>query len=104
VQPPQQAHGHDEHESLSPTADKDTMKNPQDMTREELLEALAAKGTSNGGFKVSAKGALSRYGLGRFPVTLYASQWRKIIADVQSGELQAQLEKNADKLSEKAEQ
>ena len=79
------------------------MKNINEMTREELIAALAAKGSTNGGFKVSAKGALSRYGLGRFPVTLYASQWRVIIADVQSGALQAQLEANAGKLSEKPE-
>jgi len=32
------------------------------------------------GMKVSAKGALSVYGLGRFPVTLYAEQWLRLIA------------------------
>ena len=30
--------------------------------------------------KVSEKGALSVYGLGRFPVTLYQSQWDKLIS------------------------
>ncbi len=30
-------------------------------------------------FKVSEKGALSVYGLGRFPVTLYKKQWLKLI-------------------------
>ncbi|WP_433970727.1 hypothetical protein [Tunturiibacter lichenicola] len=29
--------------------------------------------------KVSEKGGLSLYGMGRFPVTLYKEQWRKII-------------------------
>ena len=29
--------------------------------------------------KVSEKGALSVYGIGRFPVTLYASQWMKVL-------------------------
>jgi hypothetical protein len=29
--------------------------------------------------KVSEKGALSIYGLGRFPVTLYSSQWRRLL-------------------------
>jgi hypothetical protein len=29
--------------------------------------------------KVSEKGALSVYGLGRFPVTLYREQWEKLI-------------------------
>lgn len=28
--------------------------------------------------KVSKKGAISLYGMGRFPVTLYASQWDKL--------------------------
>ena len=28
--------------------------------------------------KASPKGAVSVYGLGRFPVTLYASQWEKL--------------------------
>ena len=29
--------------------------------------------------KVSEKGALSVYGLGRFPVTLYREQWEKLL-------------------------
>ena len=32
--------------------------------------------------KVSEKGALSVYGLGRFPVTLYREQWEKLLAMV----------------------
>jgi hypothetical protein len=30
--------------------------------------------------KVSEKGALSVYGLGRFPVTLYREQWERLLA------------------------
>ena len=30
--------------------------------------------------KVSEKGAVSVYGLGRFPVTLYEGQWLKLLA------------------------
>jgi len=30
--------------------------------------------------KVTDKGGVSVYGLGRFPVTLYASQWDKLLA------------------------
>ena len=30
-------------------------------------------------FKVSAKGAVSAYGLGRFPVTLYKEQWLRLL-------------------------
>ena len=32
------------------------------------------------GLKVSEKGALSVYGMGRFPVTLYREQWEKLLA------------------------
>lgn len=31
-------------------------------------------------FKVTEKGAVSLYGLGRFPVTLYLSQWEALLA------------------------
>ena len=37
--------------------------------------------------KVSEKGALSVYGMGRFPVTLYKEQWLKLLdmsADIRS--------------------
>jgi hypothetical protein len=30
-------------------------------------------------FKVSPKGAVSVYGLGRFPVTLYQEQWKRLL-------------------------
>lgn len=30
-------------------------------------------------FKVSQKGAVSAYGLGRFPVTLYKEQWTRLL-------------------------
>jgi hypothetical protein len=30
-------------------------------------------------FKVSAKGAVSVYGLDRFPVTLYYEQWKRLL-------------------------
>ena len=40
------------------------------------LKGRAAKGLT---FKVSEKGAVSVYGLGRFPVTLYKEQWSKLL-------------------------
>lgn len=42
----------------------------------EKLKARSSKGLS---LKVSAKGAVSVYGLGRFPVTLYKEQWDKLL-------------------------
>jgi hypothetical protein len=41
------------------------------------LKGRAAKGMT---LKVSEKGALSVYGLGRFPVTLYKEQWERLSA------------------------
>lgn len=42
-------------------------------------EALKKRGSKGMSMKVSEKGALSVYGLGRFPVTLYKEQWRKLL-------------------------
>ena len=40
------------------------------------LKRTASRGVS---LKVSEKGGLSVYGLGRFPVTLYKEQWTKLL-------------------------
>lgn len=44
-------------------------------------EALKTKAPNRGtlSMKVSEKGALSVYGMGRFPVTLYKEQWLKLL-------------------------
>jgi hypothetical protein len=42
-------------------------------------EALKKPATRQMSLKVSEKGALSVYGLGRFPVTLYREQWEKLL-------------------------
>lgn len=42
--------------------------------------AALKKGASTGiSMKVSEKGGLSVYGMGRFPVTLYKEQWLKLL-------------------------
>jgi hypothetical protein len=43
-------------------------------------EALKKPVRGQTSLKVSEKGALSVYGLGRFPVTLYREQWEKLLA------------------------
>ena len=40
---------------------------------------LKARGTKGVSMKVSEKGGVSIYGLGRFPVTLYQEQWLKLL-------------------------
>ena len=42
----------------------------------ETLKARTTRGVS---LRVSEKGGLSVYGLGRFPVTLYKEQWLKLL-------------------------
>jgi hypothetical protein len=42
-------------------------------------EALKAKTSRATSIRVSEKGAVSVYGLGRFPVTLYKEQWLKLL-------------------------
>ena len=42
-------------------------------------EALKARGARGISLKVSEKGGVSVYGLGRFPVTLYKEQWTKLL-------------------------
>ena len=42
----------------------------------EALKALARRGAH---LRVSDKGGISVYGLGRFPVTLYKEQWLRLL-------------------------
>lgn len=42
-------------------------------------EALKARSSRAVSLKVSEKGGVSVYGLGRFPVTLYKEQWLKLL-------------------------
>ncbi len=42
-------------------------------------EALKRPSRGQMSLRVSEKGALSVYGLGRFPVTLYREQWEKLL-------------------------
>lgn len=50
----------------------------------EENEALRAKAVRPLTMKVGEKGGLSVYGLGRFPVTLYAAQWERLLGAADS--------------------
>ena len=70
-------------------------------TYEELKARLAElekqpRRTGSLEFRVSEKGGVSIYGLGRFPVTLYYEQWKRLL-DV-SDKLSEFLEENKAKL------
>jgi hypothetical protein len=60
-----------------------------------VLEAKQQRGSSIT-FKVSDKGGVSVYGLGRFPVTLYYEQWIRLLDKAQ--ELREFLDENKSKL------
>jgi hypothetical protein len=49
--------------------------------------------------KVSEKGAVSLYGLGRFPVTLYKEQWLRLLAG--AAEIETFIRENDAKLKTK---
>jgi hypothetical protein len=52
-----------------------------ELERPRNANAVLKKGVATGvSMKVSEKGALSIYGMGRFPVTLYKEQWLKLLA------------------------
>jgi hypothetical protein len=71
----------------------------EEPTKEELLARIAElerqgqrKSAGALTFKVSDKGGVSVYGLGRFPVTLYYEQWQRLLGAAE--ELRTFLEEN----------
>ena len=80
-----------------------------DMTAEQMKEELerlraeneALKKRSEKGLslKVSQKGGVSVYGLGRFPVTLYKEQWEKLLD--MSDDIRAFIQENEPQLKTK---
>ena len=62
-------------------------------------ESLKQRRNSAVSFKVSEKGAVSVYGLGRYPVTLYQEQWQKLLA--LSDQIKDFIEENRAKLKVK---
>jgi len=67
--------------------------------RAENERLRSTRGAAGLTFKVSEKGAVSVYGLGRFPVTLYQEQWDKLLA--QTDALRQFIAENADRLKRK---
>lgn len=65
----------------------------------EKLKTKHGKNAQGISMKVSEKGALSVYGLGRFPVTLYKEQWRRLLE--KKDEILSFIEENEDLLKSK---
>ena len=74
---------------------KEDMKAELDRLKDEN-ERLKARQSRAVSLKVSEKGGLSVYGLGRFPVTLYVEQWETVLG--MTDEIRAFLNANASKL------
>jgi hypothetical protein len=77
-----------------------------DLEMQAELERLRAenaqlKNKDKGGLtlKVSEKGAVSLYGMGRFPVTLYKEQWLRILGN--APEIEAFIRDNESRLKSK---
>ena len=93
--------------TLAPASPVIPVKTEQQLLLEAQLERLqreneALRARPNGtrlSFKVSEKGALSVYGMGRFPTTLYREQWERLLAA--SDEVKAFIAANASRLSVK---
>jgi hypothetical protein len=65
----------------------------------EALKRSSSKGLS---LRVSEKGAVSVYGLGRFPVTLYKEQWLRLLDMTE--EIRSFIRQNEAQLKSKAQQ
>ena len=82
----------------------DNVKTPEDTQKElerlraenEALKKRSAKGLS---MKVSEKGAVSVYGLGRFPTTLYKEQWLRLLDMAE--DIRSFIQENATQLKSK---
>ena len=74
------------------------------LTHEQLQAMVLAHQAANKPkaltLKVSEKGAVSLYGMGKWPVTLYASQWDRVIENID--QVRAFVEANRAILSVKA--
>jgi hypothetical protein len=60
---------------------------------------LKSKDSAGLSLKVSEKGAVSLYGMGRFPVTLYKEQWLRILAS--APDIETFMRENDSKLKSK---
>jgi hypothetical protein len=65
-------------------------------------ERLKQRGSRAMSLKVSEKGGVSVYGLGRFPVTLYKEQWAKLLD--MADEIRAFIKDNESKLKTKGDE
>jgi hypothetical protein len=78
-------------------ANDEDLKTENERLRAEIENLKRPRGQMS--LKVSEKGALSVYGLGRFPVTLYREQWEKLLG--MTDEIRSFIEQNDHLLKKK---
>lgn len=85
-----------------------TLQDMTTMTHDQLIAEITRmkdkankQASARVRLKVSEKGAISVYGLGRFPVTLYRSQFETLIGMVKSGEVEEFIQDNSAALKSK---
>jgi hypothetical protein len=66
----------------------------------DAVSLMPTKAAVKLSMKVSDKGALSLYGMGRFPVTLYKEQWERVLGH--ADDIKAFIAANTNKLTTKA--
>src|SRR5271154_3608086 len=75
----------------------------EELERLKAENAALKKGASKGlSLRVSEKGAVSVYGMGRFPVTLYKEQWAKLLD--MADDIRAFIKENEGKLKTKGDE
>ena len=65
--------------TATPTADTVTVSKSELAALMAQLDALKKAKPAGLSLKVSDKGGVSVYGMGRFPVTLYVEQWERLL-------------------------
>jgi hypothetical protein len=84
----------------APMSDQDDKAELERLRAEnERLKQKSNRATS---LKVSEKGGVSVYGLGRFPVTLYKEQWKKLLD--MADDIRAFIKDNEGKLKAKGDE
>jgi hypothetical protein len=78
----------------------DEMKAELERLRAENEALKQSRRPGSFSMRVSEKGAVSVYGLGRFPVTLYKEQWEKLLA--MGDDIKAFISENQERLKVKS--
>ena len=78
----------------------------KELSVDDAAKLLSAMNNGNAArkvtYKVSDKGAVSVYGLGRFPTTLYVEQWERLDSDEERQTRQDFIKANAASLTRKS--